>query len=33
MNWAELFDRAEPYDVDVVDIREQLAARRETRVE
>lgn len=29
MTWAELFERAEPYDVDVAEIREALTARRE----
>ncbi len=33
MSWAELFERAEPYDVDVAQVREQLAARREPRAE
>ena len=28
MTWADLFDRADEYDVELVTIRERLAARR-----
>jgi hypothetical protein len=31
MSWAELFERAEPYDVDVARVREQLATQRKNR--
>jgi hypothetical protein len=33
MSWAELFERAEPYDITVTEIRESLAARREDPAE
>lgn len=33
MSWAALFERAEAYDVDVTDVRDALAARREGRDE
>lgn len=33
MSWAGLFDLAEAHDVDVAEIREALAARREERAE
>jgi hypothetical protein len=33
MPWAALFDQAETYDVDVTEIREALATRREEQTE
>jgi hypothetical protein len=33
MNWADLFERAEPYETDVETIREALAARREEKLQ
>lgn len=29
MDWADLFDRADEYDLEVADVRETLASRRE----
>lgn len=29
MNWAELFDRADEYDIEVASVREALASNRE----